>query len=166
MVNTIERYSAVAYSMMPATCMKIFTTGNRMRPECPTPQSVCTCSSCQSTFPMTCPTTAPADDETPTTSQQPDGVETTISSPQPPGHETPPSTTELSTTTIGINNEPSTVAGATNTVEGGVQQLESCPSLAALGGGLGGLCAILAILLVGVVMVWAWSSHRRTGKQR
>ena len=46
---------------------------------------------------------------------------------------------------------------------GDTQQSESSPSLAALGGGLGGLCAILAILLVGVVI---WSCHRRSGKSR
>ena len=34
----------------------------------------------------------------------------------------------------------------------------------ALGGGLGGLCAILALLLVGVVVGWVWSCHRRTRK--
>ena len=38
-----------------------------------------------------------------------------------------------------------------------------CSSLAALGGGLGGLCAILVILLVGVVI---WSCHRRSEKSR
>ena len=138
----------------------INTTGNRTLQEC------------QSTFPMfcrTCPTTAPVDDETPTTSQQPDRVETTISSPQPSGHETPPPTTRctctLSTTPIGINNEPSTtVAGATNTVEGGAPQSDSCPSPVAMGGGLGGLCAILAILLVGVVIGWVWTCHRKTSK--
>ena len=70
---------------------------------------------------------------------------------------------------------------ATNTVEmsttvgslggdmvGGAQSAESCdscPSLAALGGGLGVLCAILALLLVGVVVGWVWSCHRRIGKQ-
>jgi hypothetical protein len=35
-----------------------------------------------------------------------------------------------------------------------------CPSLAVLGGGLGGLSAILAILLVGVVIGWVWSHYR------
>ena len=48
----------------------------------------------------------------------------------------------------------------------GTEQSESCPSLAALGGGLGGLCAILAILLVGVVMGWVWSSHRRSLQEK
>ena len=55
---------------------------------------------------------------------------------------------------------------ATNTVEmstdatmvGGAQSAESCDSSQALGGGLGGLCAILALLLVGVVI---WSCHRQ-----
>ena len=38
------------------------------------------------------------------------------------------------------------------------------PSLTALGGGLGGLCAILVILLVGVAMGWVWTCHRLTIK--
>ena len=42
--------------------------------------------------------------------------------------------------------------------------MDSCSSLAALGGGLGGLCAILAILLVGVAMGWVWTCHKKTRK--
>ena len=34
----------------------------------------------------------------------------------------------------------------------------------ALGGGLGILSAVLAILLVGVVLGWVWSCHRKRGK--
>jgi hypothetical protein len=48
---------------------------------------------------------------------------------------------------------------------GGVKQSQFCPSLAALGGGLGGLSAILTIFLVGVVIGWVWSCHRRREKQ-
>ena len=33
----------------------------------------------------------------------------------------------------------------------------------ALGGGLGVLSAVLAILLVGVVLGWVWSCHRKRG---
>ena len=35
---------------------------------------------------------------------------------------------------------------------------------AALGGGLGGLCGFLVILLVGVVMGWVWTCHSKTRK--
>ena len=64
----------------------------------------------------------------------------------------------------GLNTiEPTDTAATTGDgLKEGTEQSESCPSLAALGGGLGGLCAILAILLVGVVMGWVWSSHRRS----
>ena len=55
----------------------------------------------------------------------------------------------------------------TNTTDKeGAQQSESCPAHAALGGGLGGLCVILAILLVGVVMGWVWSCHSRSRKPK
>ena len=47
---------------------------------------------------------------------------------------------------------------------GETQQSESSSSLAALGGGLGGLCAILAILLVGVVIGWVWTCHKQREK--
>ena len=86
--------------------------------------------------------------------------------PQPQTRETT-ETEDISTDTKTVNTMLTMATMAATARDSGIDLMkDSCPSLAVMGGGLGGLCAILAILLVGVVMAWAWSSHRRTGKQR
>ena len=108
-------------------------------PTCPTTTSTCQTTTCQTT---TCPTTT-----CPTTT-----------CPTCPTHATSEATTAVDMTDSTANTSTDNLVGEKN------QPAESCPSLAAVGGGLGGLCVILAILLVGVVMGWVWSCHRKTRK--
>ena len=85
---------------------------------------------------------------------------------QLPGDITPSSTPVRPQQTFGPSTPMVEKITTPNPERRADHMVESCPSLVALGGGLGGLCAILAILLVGVVMGWVWSCHRGTGKQR
>ena len=69
--------------------------------------------------------------------------------------------THPATNTVEMSTDAATVGSLGGDMVGGAQSAESCdscPSLAALGGGLGRLCVVLALLLVGVVI---WSYHRQ-----
>ena len=110
------------------------------------------------TCPETPPTTQPPQpSETPPTCADCNHICPVSSS---PSTDLPNST---STTLVSPGSTvPNTTMEASASADGSM--METCPSLAALGGGLGGLCAILAILLVGVVMGWVWTSHSKTRK--
>ena len=72
------------------------------------------------------------------------------------------STNHTTTATVGGEDNAGSTAGG-NSV-GSTDPMVVEDHCTALGGGLGILSAVLAILLVGVVLGWVWSCHRRKGK--
>ena len=122
---------------------------------CTTPtRPTAQCSNCPMAQCSNCPTAQCSDCPTPATCPTTENIVVATTDPAVTTRAIP---TEAQNTTC-----PCPTTNSTDMMVGGAQESESCPSQAALGGGLGGLCAILAILLVGVVI---WSCQRRSGKQ-
>ena len=86
--------------------------------------------------------------------------------PSPPGTCNCTSCDVVTTPTQQCTPSGSIVGGEPITVSDGVGGVAgtSTDLCTALGGGLGILSAVLTILLVGVVLGWVWSCHRRRGK--